>query len=118
MSGPGVGFEYPEVEVSWQKRDLLLFANSIGCKADELHLFGPSCTTKNNSQTFRTAAAVCLPTSCPSLMRSPPLMASARLNAAAQYPLPATAQQCVLRTRSFASMRKASAAPSLRESSA
>ncbi|KAF3313118.1 hypothetical protein TWF173_006291 [Orbilia oligospora] len=37
MSAPGVGFEYPEVEVSWLKRDLLLFANSIGCKADELH---------------------------------------------------------------------------------
>jgi len=37
MSGPGAGFEYPEVEVSWLKRDVLLFANSIGCKADELH---------------------------------------------------------------------------------
>ncbi|KAF3920466.1 hypothetical protein ABW20_dc0106172 [Dactylellina cionopaga] len=36
-SEAGVGFEYPEVEVSWMKRDLLLFANSIGCKADELH---------------------------------------------------------------------------------
>ncbi|PHH85338.1 hypothetical protein CDD83_576 [Cordyceps sp. RAO-2017] len=37
MSGPGVGFEYPPQEVSWLKRDVLLFANSIGCKADELH---------------------------------------------------------------------------------
>ncbi|CCU75435.1 unnamed protein product [Blumeria hordei] len=37
MSGPGVGFEYPSVEVSWLQRDLLLFANSIGCKADELN---------------------------------------------------------------------------------
>jgi len=37
MSGPGVGFEYPPVEVSWLKRDVLLFANSIGCTADELH---------------------------------------------------------------------------------
>lgn len=37
MSNPGVGFEYPPVEVSWLKRDLLLFATSIGCKADELH---------------------------------------------------------------------------------
>ncbi|KAK6541847.1 hypothetical protein TWF694_007626 [Orbilia ellipsospora] len=37
MSEPGVGHEFPEVEVSWCKRDLLLFANSIGCKADELH---------------------------------------------------------------------------------
>ncbi|KAI0466470.1 Thioesterase/thiol ester dehydrase-isomerase [Xylaria cf. heliscus] len=37
MSGPGVGFEYPPVEVSWLKRDVLLFANSIGCTSDELH---------------------------------------------------------------------------------
>ncbi|KAI1368660.1 Thioesterase/thiol ester dehydrase-isomerase [Xylaria arbuscula] len=37
MSGPGVGFEYPPVEVSWLKRDALLFANSIGCTPDELH---------------------------------------------------------------------------------
>ncbi|RYP76152.1 hypothetical protein DL771_001976 [Monosporascus sp. 5C6A] len=37
MSGPGVGFEYPRKEVSWLKRDALLFANSIGCTADELH---------------------------------------------------------------------------------
>ena len=37
MSGPGVGFEYPPQEVSWIKRDVLLFANSIGCTADELH---------------------------------------------------------------------------------
>lgn len=37
MSGPGAGFEYPPTEVSWLKRDALLFANSIGCKSDELH---------------------------------------------------------------------------------
>jgi peroxisomal enoyl-CoA hydratase 2 len=37
MSGPGVGFEYPPVEVSWLKRDALLFANTIGATADELH---------------------------------------------------------------------------------
>ena len=37
MSGPGVGFEYPRQPVTWLKRDLLLFANSIGCTADELH---------------------------------------------------------------------------------
>lgn len=37
MSGPGAGFEYPRQEVSWLKRDALLFANSIGCTADELH---------------------------------------------------------------------------------
>ncbi len=38
MSGPGVGFEYPSTEVSWLKRDVLLFAVSIGCTVDELHL--------------------------------------------------------------------------------
>lgn len=37
MSGPGVGFSYPVQEVSWLKRDALLFANSIGCTVDELH---------------------------------------------------------------------------------
>ena len=37
MSGPGVGFEYPPQEVSWLKRDVLLFANSIGATVDELH---------------------------------------------------------------------------------
>ncbi|KAH6853468.1 HotDog domain-containing protein [Chaetomium sp. MPI-CAGE-AT-0009] len=37
MSGPGVGFEYPAQEVSWTKRDALLFANSIGATVDELH---------------------------------------------------------------------------------
>lgn len=37
MSGPGVGFEYPPTEVSWLKRDALLFANSIGASAEELH---------------------------------------------------------------------------------
>ncbi|CAG8976765.1 hypothetical protein HYALB_00008423 [Hymenoscyphus albidus] len=37
MSSPGAGFEYPPQEVAWLKRDVLLFANSIGCTADELH---------------------------------------------------------------------------------
>lgn len=37
MSGPGVGFEYEPVSVSYYKRDVLLFANSIGCTAEELH---------------------------------------------------------------------------------
>jgi hypothetical protein len=37
MSAPGAGHEFPRQEVSWQKRDVLLFANSIGIKADELH---------------------------------------------------------------------------------
>ncbi|KAH0499165.1 hypothetical protein TgHK011_006376 [Trichoderma gracile] len=37
MSGPGVGFEYPPQPVAWLKRDVLLFANSIGVTADELH---------------------------------------------------------------------------------
>ncbi|KAF2000077.1 Thioesterase/thiol ester dehydrase-isomerase [Amniculicola lignicola CBS 123094] len=45
MSGPGVGFEFPSIPISWMKRDLLLFAASIGCTADELHFlyeFEPS----------------------------------------------------------------------------
>lgn len=33
----GAGFEYPPVEVSWLQRDVLLFANTIGAKDDELH---------------------------------------------------------------------------------
>jgi peroxisomal enoyl-CoA hydratase 2 len=37
ISGAGAGYEYPTEEVSWLKRDVLLFANSIGCTADELH---------------------------------------------------------------------------------
>ncbi|KAF4216956.1 hypothetical protein CNMCM8980_008005 [Aspergillus fumigatiaffinis] len=37
MSGPGAGYEFPPQEVSWLKRDVLLFANSIGATADELH---------------------------------------------------------------------------------
>ncbi|PYH41485.1 putative trimethyllysine dioxygenase TmlH [Aspergillus saccharolyticus JOP 1030-1] len=37
MSEPGAGHEFAPKEVSWQKRDVLLFANSIGCTADELH---------------------------------------------------------------------------------
>lgn len=36
-SGPGAGYEFPAQEVSWLKRDALLFANSIGVTADELH---------------------------------------------------------------------------------
>jgi hypothetical protein len=36
--GPGAGFEYPPYDVSWLKRDVLLFSNSIGATAhDELH---------------------------------------------------------------------------------
>jgi acyl dehydratase len=34
---PGVGFEYPRKAVTWLKRDVLLFARSIGATADELH---------------------------------------------------------------------------------
>lgn len=37
MSCPGVGFEYPPQPVAWLKRDVLLFANSIGVTADERH---------------------------------------------------------------------------------
>lgn len=51
MSAPGAGHEFPAKAVSWQKRDVLLFANSIGVKADELQFLyvrgwlfeGPTC---------------------------------------------------------------------------
>jgi hypothetical protein len=43
MSGPGVGFEYPAQEVSWTKRDALLFANSIGATSQELHFLFVRC---------------------------------------------------------------------------
>lgn len=50
MAGPGVGFEYPSQEVSWLKRDVLLFANSIGATADELHfLYVSSATATTNA---------------------------------------------------------------------
>lgn len=32
------GYNFPPQEVSWLKRDVLLFAHSIGVAADELHL--------------------------------------------------------------------------------
>ncbi|KAI9815335.1 MAG: hypothetical protein M1827_002815 [Pycnora praestabilis] len=56
MSDPGVGFQYPSKEVSWLKRDVLLFAYSIGAEVDELHFLyvcsvppaSPS-TTNNDS---------------------------------------------------------------------
>ena len=37
MSKPGAGHQYEPVPVAWYKRDVLLFANSIGCTVDELH---------------------------------------------------------------------------------
>jgi peroxisomal enoyl-CoA hydratase 2 len=37
MSGPGAGHQYTPYAVSWYKRDVLLFANSIGATVDELH---------------------------------------------------------------------------------
>lgn len=56
-AGPGVGFEFPSYEVSWLKRDLLLFAASIGATyPDELHFLyvGHTCTT--GEAAFRCAA--------------------------------------------------------------
>lgn len=34
-SRQSTGFEYPPIPISWLKRDILLFANSIGCTSDE-----------------------------------------------------------------------------------
>jgi hypothetical protein len=50
MSGPGAGFEYPAKEVSWLKRDVLLFANSIGCTTDELHFLYVSIVKSEKTQ--------------------------------------------------------------------
>lgn len=56
MSGPGVGFEYQSQEVSWLKRDVLLFANSIGATADELHFLYE---LHPNFQVFPTYPIIC-----------------------------------------------------------
>lgn len=32
------GYRYPPIKCSYNRRDVLLFANAIGCKADEIHL--------------------------------------------------------------------------------
>lgn len=48
-AGPGVGFEFPSFEVTWLKRDLLLFASSIGATyPDELHFLYVSPTANNS----------------------------------------------------------------------
>ena len=54
-TGPGVGFEFPSYEVSWLKRDLLLFAASIGVTyPDELHFLYVShcCHTIHNVASY------------------------------------------------------------------
>lgn len=63
MSGPGVGFEYPSVPVSWYKRDVLLFANAIGCDAkDELHfLYVCALATFNPERMDRTEGLIGIP---------------------------------------------------------
>jgi hypothetical protein len=54
-AGPGVGFEFPSFEVRWLKRDLLLFAASIGATyPDELHyLYVSSMSTAESFATQR-----------------------------------------------------------------
>lgn len=37
MAAQDTSFSLPSNDVAWLKRDLLLFANSIGVKSDELH---------------------------------------------------------------------------------
>jgi peroxisomal enoyl-CoA hydratase 2 len=41
---PGAGHEYKPFPVAWLKRDVLLFANSIGCTDDELNFLYVSFT--------------------------------------------------------------------------
>jgi hypothetical protein len=54
MPDPGAGFEYPPVEVSWLQRDVLLFANTIGATADELHFLyvRPLCPAASSPSTI------------------------------------------------------------------
>ena len=59
-AGPGVGFEFPSYEVSWMKRDLLLFATSIGATyPDELQFLYVSGATCPMAQ--RILEANCYP---------------------------------------------------------
>jgi hypothetical protein len=48
MSGPGAGHAYPPEAVTWLKRDVLLFATSIGATVDELHFLYVSPRTRND----------------------------------------------------------------------
>lgn len=52
MSGPGAGHQYDPVPVSWYKRDVLLFAYSIGATVDELHLLYVSSASITVSQPY------------------------------------------------------------------
>lgn len=51
MSGPGAGFEFKPKDVTWNKRDSLLFASSIGADIDELQFVFVS--TKLRSYLFQ-----------------------------------------------------------------
>lgn len=76
-AGPGVGFEFPSYEVSWLKRDLLLFATSIGATyPDELHFLyvRPLCSFHLNADhtdwlprncTLSSLLFPHIPSSCP-----------------------------------------------------
>ena len=48
MSGPGAGHAYPPEAVTWLKRDVLLFATSIGATVDELHFLYVRTRTKHD----------------------------------------------------------------------
>lgn len=52
MSGPGAGHEYAPYPVSWFKRDVLLFANSIGCTVDELHFLYVRIVSRQSKETI------------------------------------------------------------------
>jgi len=71
MSGPGVGFEYPRQEVSWLQRDVLLFANTVGCTVDELHFlyvcFSASQSKSIIQLTLHRSFTLTLPSSRPTL---------------------------------------------------
>lgn len=58
MSGPGAGHDFQAYPVSWLKRDVLLFAVSIGATADELHLIyvrdRPPVASKHLAKVYRS----------------------------------------------------------------
>ena len=59
MSAPAAGHEFPPNDVAWQKRDVLLFANSIGCTADELHFLFVSASSCQDWLHYSADNAVC-----------------------------------------------------------
>lgn len=61
MTTPGAGHEFPPVDVSWTKRDVLLFAASIGCTVDELHFLYVRLTLLSPPKTLSPSTSTLIP---------------------------------------------------------